>query len=123
MNSCQLIGRLTQDISLRQARNDTTVASLRLAVQRPRKDGNDHGADYIDVTVFGRQAETCNQYLTKGRKIAVHGRLHHSEWDSDNGRRQKLEVIADNVEFLDPRKPNDHQEEEASTEPATEPAA
>ena len=51
-------------------------------------------ADYVDITVFGRQADTCSQYLAKGRKVAIEGRLHHSEWDSDNGRRQRLEVIA-----------------------------
>ena len=101
MNSVNLIGRLTADPELRSARNDTVVGNLRLAVQRPRKDGEDQGADYIDVTVFGRQAEICKQYLGKGRKIAVQGRLHHSEWDGENGRRQKLEVIAENVEFLD----------------------
>jgi single-strand DNA-binding protein len=121
MNSVNLIGRLTADPDVRNAKNDTTVGSLRLAVQRPRKDGEDQGADYVDVTVFGRQAETCKQYLAKGRKIGVQGRLHHSEWDGENGRRQKLEVIADNVEFLDARKPDEPQEaaEAEAVAPAT----
>lgn len=101
MNSVQLTGRLTAGVQTRTTNGGTQVASLRLAIQRPRKDGEDQGADYVDITVFGRQAETCVQYLAKGRKIAVEGRLHHSEWDSDTGRRQKLEVIANNVEFLD----------------------
>ena len=118
MNSVNLIGRLTADPELRAASNDTTVGNLRLAVQRPRKDGEDQGADYVDVTVFGRQAEICKEYLAKGRKIAVQGRLHHSEWDGENGRRQKLEVIADNVEFLDAPK-----REEESEIPVTEVAA
>jgi single-strand DNA-binding protein len=112
-----LTGRLTADPELRAARNDTIVGGLRLAIQRPRKDGEDQGADYVDVTVFGRQAETCAKYLAKGRRVGVSGRLHHSEWDGENGRRQKLEVIADNVEFLDPRKADDQPQEEA--EPAT----
>ena len=101
MNSVQLTGRLTTAVQTRATNGGTHVASLRLAVQRPRKDGEDQGADYVDVTVFGRQADTCAQYLAKGRKIAVEGRLHHSEWDSDTGRRQKLEVIANTIEFLD----------------------
>lgn len=121
MNSVNLIGRLTADPETRTARNDTIVGSIRLAVQRPRKDGEDQGADYVDVTVFGRQAEICKQYLAKGRKIAVQGRLHHSEWDSDNGRKQKLEVIAENVEFLDPRKADDQRE--AEPQPVAEAAA
>ena len=71
-------------------------------MQRPRKDGEDQGADYIDVTVFGRQAETCAQYLAKGRKIAVHGPPRTLRVDRrGRHRRQKLEVIANTVEFLD----------------------
>ena len=106
-----LIGRLTADPTLNE-RKGTQVGNLRLAVQRPRKDGEDQGADYVDVTVFGRQAEICKEYLAKGRKIAVQGRLHHSEWDGENGRRQKLEVNADSVEFLDPRKRDEDSEPE-----------
>ena len=106
----QLVARLTAAPELND-RNGTQVGRLRLAVQRPRgKDGEDRGADFVDVTVFGRQAQTCAQYLEKGRKVAVEGHLHHSEWETDDGsRRQKLEVIARNVEFLD-RKPTDDQQ-------------
>ena len=107
-----LIARLTADPTLTE-RKGIQVGNLRLAVQRPRKDGEDQGADYVDVTVFGRQAEICKEYLAKGRKIAVQGRLHRSEWDGENGRRQKLEVKADNVEFPDPRK----REEDSEPEP------
>ena len=111
MNSVNLIGRLTADPTLNE-RKGIQVGNLRLAVQRPRKDGEDQGADYVDVTVFGRQAEICKEYLAKGRKIAVQGRLHHSEWDGENGRRQKLEVVARNVEFVDARKPDEDKEPE-----------
>jgi single-strand DNA-binding protein len=107
MNRVTLTGRLTANPETRTTNNGTHVAALRLAVQRPRKDGADQGADYVDITVFGRQADTCEQYLAKGRRVAVDGHLHHSEWDSDNGRRQKLEVIARNVEFLDPASSED----------------
>ena len=99
-----LIGRITQDVELRE-RGETKVAQLRLAVPRGRdKSGEDRGADFVDVVCFGRQAEVCANYLGKGRRIAVEGRLHHDEWDGENGRRQKLEVIAQSVEFLDSRK-------------------
>ena len=117
MNAVHLIGRLTQDVELRE-RGETKVAQLRLAVPRGRdKNGEDRGADFVDVVCFGRQAEVCANYLSKGRRIAVEGRLHHDEWDGENGRRQKLEVIAQSVEFLDARKA----EAEASEE--TEPVA
>ena len=101
VNAVHLIGRLTQDVELRE-RGETKVAQLRLAVPRGRdKNGEDRGADFVDVVCFGRQAEVCADYLAKGRRIAVEGRLHHDEWDGENGRRQKLEVIAQSVEFLD----------------------
>ena len=116
MNSVQLVARLTAAPELND-RNGTQVGRLRLAVQRPRgKDGEDRGADFVDVTVFGRQAQTCAQYLEKGRKVAVEGHLHHSEWEADDGsRRQKLEVIARNVEFLDRKPSDDPQPEPAQT--------
>ena len=98
----QIVARLTTEPTLDE-RGGTQVGRLRLAVQRQRgKDGEDRGADFIDVTVFGRQAETCAKYLAKGRRVAVEGHLHHSEWKAEDGAsRQKLEVIARSVEFLD----------------------
>lgn len=118
MNAVHLTGRLTQDVTLRE-HGDTKIAQLRLAVARGRdKNGEDRGADFVDVVCFGRHAQVCADYLAKGRRIAVDGRLHHDEWESDNGRRQKLEVIASSVEFLDARKAA---EDEASEE--TEPVA
>ncbi len=113
LNRVILIGRLTSDPTL-DDRSGTQVGRLRLAVQRPRgKDGEDRGADFVDVTVFGNQAQVCNQYLAKGRRVAIEGRLQHSEWQAEDGsRRQKLEVIASSIEFLD-RKPSDDQAPEA----------
>jgi single-strand DNA-binding protein len=116
MNNVQLIGNLTQNPELRKTRSERAVATLRLAVPRPRKDGEDQGADFVDVTVFGVHAENCLRYLNKGRRVAVEGHLHYSEWESDNGRRQKLEVVARFVEFLgSPGKPGEN--EEHSSEP------
>jgi single-strand DNA-binding protein len=107
-----LIGRLTAAPEV-QDRSGTQVGRLRLAVQRPRRDGEDRGADFVDVTVFGNQAHVCGQYLAKGRSVAIEGRLQHSEWQAEDGsRRQKLEVIANSVEFLD-RKPSEDQQPEA----------
>ena len=115
-----LIGRLTADPELHD-RGCTQVGRLRPAAQRLRtrtRDGEDRGADFIDVTVFGSQAEVRSQYLAKGRKVAIEGRLQHPEWQAEDGsRRQKLEVIARSVEFLD-RKPSDDQQPDAAEEDA-----
>jgi single-strand DNA-binding protein len=102
VNAVQLVARIVQAPTLRTTGGGTHVATLRVAVPRPRKDGQDQGADFVDVVTFGRQAETCVEYLTKGRRVAVTGRLSHSEWETDSGeRRSKLEVIANTVDFLD----------------------
>jgi single-strand DNA-binding protein len=95
-----LIGRLTANPELRSTESGN-VARLRIAVQRRPRNGQDRGADYIDVTAFGALGDNCAQYLTKGRRVGITGRLHHSEWVAEDGRRQRLEVIADNVEFLE----------------------
>ncbi|MDQ2761320.1 MAG: single-stranded DNA-binding protein [Actinomycetota bacterium] len=102
MNTVNLTGRLTRDPELRST-SGTTVGKMRVALGRPKdKNGEDAGADYVDVTVFGRQAEVCAEFLATGRRIGVEGRLSHSEWDAEDGsHRQKLEVIARHVEFLD----------------------
>ena len=116
MNSVHLIGRLTTDPEVHD-RSGTQVGRLRLAVQRTRsRDGEDRGADYVDVTVFNTQAEVCRQYLSKGRRVAIEGRLQHSQWEAEDGsRRQKLEVVARNVEFLDRKSAEDPQPQAADT--------
>jgi single-strand DNA-binding protein len=115
MNTVSLVARVAQNPALRTTTGGTNVTTLRVAVPRPRKDGEDQGADFVDVVCFGRQAETCVEYLEKGRRVAVNGRLSHSEWTAEDGsRRSKLEVIATTVDFLD--RPN-------STDEATDAAA
>ena len=120
MNSVNLIGRLTSDPELAN-RSGTDVGRLRLAIQRPKRDGEDQGADYVDVTVFNRQAQVCAEYLGKGRRVAVNGRLQHSEWKAEDGsKRQKLEVIANQVDFLD--SPRQSGSDEAPAQADAEPA-
>ncbi len=69
--------------------------------------------DYVDITVFGRQAEVCAEYLATGRRIGVEGRLSHSEWKAEDGTgRQKLEVVARHVEFLDGSQRQDNDDDD-----------
>ena len=102
LNSVILHARLTADPELKTTTNGTPLANLRVAVQRPKRNGEDAGADYIDVVAFGATAENANRYLSKGRAILVNGRLRHREWtDTQTGKtRQKLEVVANEIEFL-----------------------
>jgi single-strand DNA-binding protein len=97
MNTVQLIGRLTADPQSRAGENHES-AYFRLAVDRRGAEG----ADFVDVVVFDRLAEVCAEHLAKGRQVAVNGRLRSSEGTTDSGeRRSRLQVIADEVGFLE----------------------
>ncbi len=107
LNRVTLVGRLTRDPELRHSGGGDPICSIRLAVSsRSRGDGGEWGdrSNYFDVTVFGRQAETASTYLSKGRRIGVDGRLSWREWQAQDGsKRQSVEVIANDVFFLDSR--------------------
>ena len=111
MNSVQLIGNLTRDPERRTTSGDTSVVGLRLAVDgRRRNKAGDwvRKPGYFDVTVFGQLADVAMEYLAKGHKVAVSGRLDFQQWKADDGStRSKVEVIASEVEFLTPAKRGD----------------
>ena len=103
INSVVLVGNLTRDPELRHTPSGTAVTTLRIAVNDRVKRGEEwqDAAYYFDVTVWGRTAENCAQYLAKGRPVAVQGKLTWREWDAQDGtKRQSVEVVADNVQFL-----------------------
>ena len=83
------------------------TTTLRMAVPRRKRNGEDQPPVYVDVVTFDAQAEAVAKYLTKGRRVAVTGRLEYREWkDQDDRPHSKHEVIADQVEFLDSPKQN-----------------
>lgn len=102
MNSVILIGRLTRDPELRYTpNNQTAVAHFSLAVDRPVGQGRERQADFIRITVFGKQAETCDRYLAKGRQVAVQGRIQTGSYKNREGQTvYTTDVIAERVEFL-----------------------
>jgi single-strand DNA-binding protein len=108
MNSVMLIGRLARDPELSYTPNTQTAACrITLAVDRPKRNGDAQGVDYvrsadfIRITVWGRQAETCDRYLTKGRQIAVMGRIQTGSYKNRNGETvYTTDVVAERVEFL-----------------------
>ncbi len=102
MNIVILVGRLTRDPELSYTPNtQTAVCHFTLAVDRPRRNGEDAGADFFRITVFGRQAENCDRYLAKGRQAAVTGRAETGSYKNREGVTvNTLDIIASNVEFL-----------------------
>jgi single-strand DNA-binding protein len=106
INSVVVTGNLTRDPELRHLNSGTAVCKLRVAVNTRRKDGNEwvDKPNYFDVTVWGAQGENCATYLSKGRPVAIQGRLEWREWQNDNGdKRQAVEIIAESVQFLGSR--------------------
>ena len=104
INRVVLVGNLTRDPELRHTPSGTAVCNLRLAVNTRRKDETGQWVDkpnYFDITVWGNQGERCAQYLSKGRPVAVDGRLEWREWETPEGnKRQAVDVVADTVQFL-----------------------
>lgn len=101
-NRIILIGNLTKDPELRYTPQGTPVASFRIAVNSRYKQGEESREEalFIDVVTFGKQAETCSQYLNKGKSVLVEGRLQERKWESDGQQRSKVEVVAQTVRFL-----------------------
>jgi single-strand DNA-binding protein len=103
INRVIVVGNLTRDPELRHTPSGNAVCSLRIAVNTTRKDESGQWVDkpnYFDVTVWGQQGENCAQYLSKGRPVAIDGRLEWREWEQDGNKRQAVEIVADNVQFL-----------------------
>lgn len=101
MNNIILIGRLTKDPELRYTQAGKAVCSFTLAIDRPYS-GDKKETDFINIVVWNKVGENCAQYLSKGRKVAVQGRLQIRNYEDDNGKRHYVtEVVANSVEFLE----------------------
>lgn len=107
LNRVVLIGRLTRDPELRYTAQGTPVCSFTVAVQRFRaSETGEREADFIPVITWQKLAETCNSYLSKGRLVAVDGRIQVRSYEArDGGRRWVTEVVAQDVRFLDKASP------------------
>ena len=112
VNVVVITGNLTRDPELRHTGGGTAVCELRVAVNSRRKDGQTgewvDKPNYFDVTVWGAQGENCATYLSKGRPVAVEGRLDWREWEAKDGggKRQAVSIVANSVQFLGSRDGN-----------------
>jgi single-strand DNA-binding protein len=99
-----LVGNLTRDPELRQTPSGSSVCQLGVAVNSSYKDASGQWVEkpnYFDVVVWGPQGENCARYLTKGRQIAVDGRLDQRSWEAQDGtKRSKVEIVAETVMFI-----------------------
>ena len=108
-NKIILIGNLTRDPEVRYTPQGTSVCNFGIAVNRKYKQGDElkEEVTFINVVVFGKQADTCGQYLNKGSAVLVEGRLQERRWETDEGqKRSKYEVVAQTVRFLSRKQPS-----------------
>ena len=106
LNQVFLMGNLTRDPEVRQTPSGQSVCSFSLALNRSYKDSSgewQEATDYIDVVAWGPLGERVGQYLSKGRRCLVQGRLQSRSWEQDGQKRSKVEVLANDVTFLDNR--------------------
>ena len=104
INRVVLTGNLTRDPELRSLPSGMSVCSLRIASNTRRKGATGEWEDkpnYFSVTVWGAQGENCARFLSKGRPVALDGRLEWREWQGQDGaKRESIEIVADSVQFL-----------------------
>lgn len=119
INKAIITGNLTRDAELRSTGGGLSVANFAVAVNERVKNNStgewEDRANYIDCTMFGRRAEALAQYMTKGTKVTIEGKLRWSQWEKNGEKRSKVEVVVDEVELMAARG------EKRAAEPATAP--
>ena len=137
MNKVFLVGRLTRDPELRYTSSNLATMRCAIAVDRQfARDGEERGADFINIVAFGNRAETMSKYLTKGSQIAIDGRIHTGSYDGTDGKKvYTTDVIVENFQFLDSKgnrnmdntvsesSLNDNVQEEVTTTDSSDPFA
>ena len=104
INKVMITGNLTRDAETRTTQSGTSVTTIGVAVNdRTRNQTTGEWEDYpnfINCVIFGRRGEAISQYLTKGLKVAIEGKLRFSQWEREGEKRSKLDVIVDEIEFM-----------------------
>jgi single-strand DNA-binding protein len=102
INHVILIGRLTRDAELKYTNTGSAICKFSIAVNRRRKSGDTwvDEANFFDIAAWGKMGESLNQYLTKGKQVAVEGELRQNRWEQDGQPRSKVEISAMNIQLL-----------------------
>lgn len=120
INRCCISGNLTRDAELRQTQGGMAILSLGVAVNDRRKNQQtgewEDVPNFVDCVMFGSRAEKLAQYLAKGTKVAIDGKLRYSSWEKDGARRSKLEVIVEDLEFMSRGQQQRQQQQTASAD-------
>ena len=102
LNLVSLIGRLTRDAELKYTASGQAVCKFAIAVNRRRKSGDQwiDEPNFFDIVLWGRQGESLNQYLVKGKQVGIDGELRQDRWEQDGQNRSRVEVIVNNIQLL-----------------------
>jgi single-strand DNA-binding protein len=102
INHVILVGRLTRDAELKHTASGQPVCKFSIAVNRRKKTGEvwEDEANFFDIVLWGRQGESLNQYLIKGKQVAIDGELRQDRWDQDGQKRSKVEIVAGTLQLL-----------------------
>ena len=107
VNKCILCGRLTRDPDMKDTQSGTPMARFTMAVDRRKKKDGTQEADFPSIVAFGKTAEFCQNYLCKGQRVLVEGRIQTGKYDKDGTTVYTTDVIAENIEFADSKKKED----------------
>jgi single-strand DNA-binding protein len=102
INHVVLVGRLTRDAELKYTSGGQAVCKFSIAVNRRKKSGEQwvDEANFFDIVLWGRQGESLNQYLLKGKQVGIEGELRQDRWEQDGQNRSKVEIVANNLQLL-----------------------
>ena len=102
INEVILIGRLTRDAELKHTNAGLAVSNFSIAVNRQKKNGDNYEDKvcFFDMALFGKRAESLNQYLTKGQQVGIEGSLDQQRWEQDGKKRSKINIVVDDIQLL-----------------------
>jgi single-strand DNA-binding protein len=118
MNRVMLIGRLSKDPDFRYTASGTALAKLTLATDRLKRNGEEQPPDWHRITVWGKLAEICAQYLTKDRQIMIEGRIEFGSYEKDGVKHYTTDIVADNMQMLGTRGDGEYREPREPSKPA-----
>ena len=110
MNMCVMSGFLGKDPEMRYSQNGNGVATLSLAVRREFKKDKDPETDWFKCTAFGKKAEFCEKYLTKGSRVIIRGKVQNDDYEKDGVKRYGTQIIIEDIEFAESKKSSDKAE-------------
>ena len=108
MNRVNLLGRITKDIELKQTKNEINYTRFSIAVKRDLKDeSGEYGTDFFNIVAWRKTAEFISKYFKKGNRIAISGKLQQNIYtDKDGNERTSVEIVAEDIDFIDKKKDN-----------------